>query len=288
MALFTSTVPWRNAGAAVTVTVWRNACQMMHDAYIACGFVQTADSGQYDIAAASLPSAATYGGFRIYKMNDALGTASPVYIKLEFYLAGSAGSIEGHVTVGFATDGAGTLTGNKSTARINCYTASTENTAAPASFFSGDGGRISHVYNTGAATNSCNWSNIERLRDSTGAYVGDGVVIVKAIGNAYSHEVVYRTGNNLYKLSKLGVVATDSSATAADGADVYTFPLFPVGRGVHNQMVGVIAYYNADITGGIVQTVDVYGVSRTYWPFGLASANTMGVLAGLCPMVCRD
>lgn len=289
MALFTSTVPWRNAGAAVTLTSWKNGCQMMHDALIGVGLTQSSDTGQYDISgAAALPAVGAYGGYRIYEMTDSLAATHPVKIKLEFYLAGSAAGPDGHITVGFATDGAGNFVGNKSTVRIPFYSAGTENTTTPATFFSGDGGRVSHAYNTGGASSSCNWSNIERLRDSSGSYIGDGVSLVKGIAGTYTSEVVYRTGSNLYKFSKPGVMATDSAATTAVGADVYVFPLFPIGRGVHNQMTGVLAYYNADITNAIVQTVDVYGVSRTYWPFGQASAQTMGVLAGLCPMICRD
>lgn len=89
--------------------------QELHDQLIAAGMVATADSGQLDftaLAGMTLTTSANYG-YRVYKLED--GNVLPVYLKLRFLSIFSISSgripLTVRVSIGIATNGAGTLIG---------------------------------------------------------------------------------------------------------------------------------------------------------------------------------
>lgn len=90
--------------------------QRTHANLIAAGCVQTADTGQYtENLGTELPPESNLG-YRIYEINDAYSGTVPVYIRLDFFCMrmGTASTDQRGprltTTVGFGTDGAGTLT----------------------------------------------------------------------------------------------------------------------------------------------------------------------------------
>lgn len=78
-----------------------------------CGLVQTADTGQMDLAAGTVPVVSPqYQGYRIYRMNDALQASAPVFLKVEYGWGGASTTTPGiGVTIGSGTNGAGSITG---------------------------------------------------------------------------------------------------------------------------------------------------------------------------------
>jgi hypothetical protein len=57
------------------------------------------------------PGALAYAGFRIYKLNDSLGTSNPIYIRVRVGTAGATTVPQIEVSAGTGVDGAGNLTG---------------------------------------------------------------------------------------------------------------------------------------------------------------------------------
>jgi hypothetical protein len=77
------------------------------------GLVQTADTGQIDIATATLPATTnTAAGYQVWKFSD-----NTIFLKFEYGTAGTTDKIGLFCTVGTGSDGAGTLTGTVSSRR---------------------------------------------------------------------------------------------------------------------------------------------------------------------------
>lgn len=76
----------------------------------AVGLTQTADTGQIG-ATASIPAINSSAGYTIWRFNDTLQATVPIFIKLEFGAAAIATTEpQMWITIGTATNGAGTLT----------------------------------------------------------------------------------------------------------------------------------------------------------------------------------
>lgn len=109
---------------ASNLASWKAICQDIHDNLVLSGLAVTGDTGQLDISTVSVyPTSGTFAGYKMYKVDD--GNALPIYIKLEFG-AGRTGNnsysntavdntIRIKVTIGTATNGAGSITGNSVT-----------------------------------------------------------------------------------------------------------------------------------------------------------------------------
>jgi len=75
------------------------------------GVTKTTDTGQVDFATVLKPTVAnTYTGYEIRKFSDSI-TGKDIYLKFEFGCAASTANTSCRMTVGFATNGAGTITG---------------------------------------------------------------------------------------------------------------------------------------------------------------------------------
>lgn len=115
MAAFSSGQPIDTTTAA-EIAAW---VDLTHTAMLAVGCVQTDDTGQ--LVEQDIPEPAnntTYNlGYRVYELNDALSGNSPLFIRIEFHLSRIASHAASFafprtaVSVGFETNGAGTIIG---------------------------------------------------------------------------------------------------------------------------------------------------------------------------------
>lgn len=80
---------------------------------IACGLVQTSDTGQYTIGAGTRPAVNTVGDYAILRFPD-----SSLYLRIETGTGSSATFPQMWATVGEGSNGSGTLTGQLSTRTI--------------------------------------------------------------------------------------------------------------------------------------------------------------------------
>ena len=88
----------------------------IHDGLIACGMVQTSDTGQLSLASA--PAANTTAsylfGYTVYRWNDSYQSTYPLFMRIEWRNTSSTayqGTKYLAITVGEGTDGAGNITG---------------------------------------------------------------------------------------------------------------------------------------------------------------------------------
>lgn len=150
------------------------------------GWVNTADTGQTAVASFTTPGGAnTAVGYRIYRMDDSLHATNPVYVRFDFGSAGGANNIGIWITIGPATDGAGTIlrpwfaapTSSNATIQVNIHSATL---ALPYSFGSADTNRIAvaiaHDQASGQGFHV--FFSIERTVDASGTPNADGVLLL--------------------------------------------------------------------------------------------------------------
>lgn len=104
--------------ALITDEALNRWVERVHQGFLDVGWVQTADTGQLEVATFVVATADTLVGYRVYEINDAYSSDTPVYVKIHFYLLSSntTASLNGYAPfvgfqVGFATDGAGNFDG---------------------------------------------------------------------------------------------------------------------------------------------------------------------------------
>ena len=145
----------------------------IHSVFI-LGLINTADSGQVDLATVVKPSVInTAQGYKVYRTNDGL---TNVYIKIEYGSGGNAGYPSIWVTVGTATDGAGTIGGVilLSRTQITCSINDAVNTNV--CFGSGATDRVCFAVFLSISTAPF-WFSLERRRDANLANADTGVII---------------------------------------------------------------------------------------------------------------
>jgi hypothetical protein len=95
---------------------WRAWCQEIDTALKASGFlVAAADTGQIDLTTAVRGAINTYSGYKIYRANDVLQATKPMFLKVEYGVAGAITRPLLRFQMSTATNGAGALSGQNST-----------------------------------------------------------------------------------------------------------------------------------------------------------------------------
>lgn len=242
----------------------------------AFGWVQTADTGQVDWSTiGSVPSVSSWV-YEIWKMNDSLAAAFPVYLKIEYGAqSGNAPSLYITISTG-GTDGAGNLTGGTTSNRMMAqpYSAGDETSFTLPCYASGDSGSFRLAMWIGAASNYPAYYDalvlvISRSNDASGNRTGDYVTLWFASGSSFAGQS--QTVNN----SGVGGVTTQETAhwlgalpsttgTESFDGNVCVTPIFPsigsLGNPTPDLMVGKMANFSDNASVSCV----MYGVAHTY------------------------
>lgn len=167
----------------------------IHDALIAVGLVQTADTGQINLTTVTRPAGAnTAGGYEIFRFSDSLQATVPVFIKIEYGTASTTASPGLWMTSGSGSNGAGTLTfaGPRNTAT---QTVGKGVSVTLPLYASGDTSRFVLLFSLDSANgSSAALISTERTRDNTGAYTSDGWVVSTAQGGPAGGSAVVQPG----------------------------------------------------------------------------------------------
>lgn len=266
-------------------TSYRAWVQAIRDACIAVGLVKTGDTGQIDLTTVVAPTGGnTSGGYDIFRFNDALQGARPVFIKLEYGLGTVSGaSMSMAITVGTSTDGAGTINSSLIAPRRILGSGSATNAAAAQFLAAGDGSFLSLMWPT-AAING--FLSIERTRGPNGVANGDGLLIAQRSNNAPTY--------NLCVMSFLNFSVSDGAAdnaavpgagfnTAAFGGDVSFFPRLVMLPKLEFDLAIMFAY-TADVVANTTYTITNGGAPHVYQSFTPATNPIAGV-TGFVPLV---
>lgn len=264
---FSNTLTGTNATAA-SFRAW---AQFIDDLLLVTGgWVNTADTGQLNIAAAAAPVGANSKiGYRIYRMNDALQAASPIFLRIDYGSGGSATVPGIWLTIGTGSNGAGTITGiafNGGAFAAPTVTSAQTNAGVTNSYGSADSSRFQIMLFVSTMV----WViSLERSKSLTGADNGDGVILVYgdgtgSIGALSRVAYVVRTGG-ASPPAEVGVTCAISNQTAsAFSADVGIGLPIPF-KGIAQPIgLGVCIVNSGDFLAQAQIIMNVYGANRNY------------------------
>lgn len=276
-------VLFQSQTSAVLFRAWS---QVLHDGLIAVGLVQTADTGQINLTTVALPGAPSYAGYEIYRFADTLQATKPVFIKIEYGVPSSAVGGVFRVSVGTATNGAGTLTGLLSTTATITGQWSVTDTASQPAYFFGDTSSVAVAWPSSNA--SAGWRPsmfmVERTRNSDGTPNGDAVVMAvvqgygyggaaTAFGDTFAAVLSYLNNSvgtrNSLPISSPGHVGYWDSAGSTSGLDNNLFPFLVITPKQEAQMLSVLGCYSYTLAGQQTAQVTALGATHTYLSLGL-------------------
>lgn len=160
---------------------FRTWIQGISDGLAAVGLVQTADTGQINIATvtSTLGSGNVIRGYQIWRFSDPLQATAPVFFKIEYGSQANGNGPAIWLTVGKSSDGAGNINTVVSR-RHNWGSASGQvNTSSPL-LISSDGSGVVVLMTKGFQGGSPSWDMafiIERSRNADGTPNGDGLML---------------------------------------------------------------------------------------------------------------
>lgn len=275
---FNSDALFRTWGSAVTAGL------------AASGLVKTSDTGQIDWATVNRPtSATTSAGYEIYRFDDTMQSTAPIYLRISYGTGITTSGLSPSLwfTAGTGTDGAGTITGVKTSTIVapnndTGAATTTINTSDLVMYFTHTDGYFM-AYSTPYTTSNAGQStpfffSIDRSRNqSTGAATAEGAYVHRARFGATS--TMKQWGQTL-NFSLKQITGTDASFNCMPPGDsgVYGNYVFPVYGTLPRpvQQVGWVGYSANDIATLSTFTCKPIGTTttRTY----LALPATYGSL----------
>lgn len=241
---------------------FRGWAQAVHDALIACGLIQTSDTGQLTISTATSPSASAFAGYEVFRFDDAAQATDPIVIKVEYGKGTNANRAALRITIGSSTDGAGTVSNSTQWTVQNGTTPGT--TGRVAACHDDDG--IFWVWCSLNAESPSTFTSffvaVERARDvETNALLGSGAIITTAQSGASSAAPI---GSGQSRFG--GVWATGVSYI---GAPPPTNNKIRLSSGFSTQysMAPMRSFFvgrTGNFSAGDSGTVDVVGTAMTY------------------------
>lgn len=278
---------------------WSNntsGIKLVHDALLAVGLTQTADTGQLDLTTEPAYVATTgyVYGYTIYQWTDAYQSTYPIYIRVQWM--NSSGTLTNiipypYITVGTSTNGAGTINSAKTMSTPNSMTGSSTagtDTSARPNYICYYDGSLAIAFTPAANGNTGRQQRqvyfIDRWRDLSGQKV-DGVTLAysqgynSSLANHTSCLTRYMSGarTSVITFSYLGAGQTTSGyspyfmpypwaseqSTMTIAGDVAFFPPYVLDPAARTWLAE-IAVNTADTAAGTDFTVSRFGRNYTY------------------------
>lgn len=229
----------------------------------ACGMVQTADTGQINLATVLRPAVNIYAGYEIWRFNDSLQAQTPIFLKIEYGVGSSVDRPAFAITWGQGSNGAGTLTGSVSARRTSPAAASKTLGATLPLYASGADGRMWLL--TNADFSSASFGLLfacERACDETGAPVIDGWAYYATNSGSTSWQAVARTLGLATLLSTYPVYSPVDIGKGTVGTNIALNPILACFGKVF--YLKCLAAAINEIAGNTTFTVNYLGLVRTY------------------------
>lgn len=245
----------------------------VHNALIAAGFVQTADTGQIAFASVLKPTAVnTIAGYAMYRFADALQSTAPIFIKIEFGMGATLDTTIGwRITVGTQTDGAGVVGGvNVVTPLVSQPVSNYPGVNNNWACHTAGAGWIVFDYESGTYGCVLGFA-VFRTQDDAGALSGEGATVYfraasTSAGTASALRFVTTAGVLVNQGSAIPALFPHAMTDYKVGVDVQFFPHWTVAPRVRLNPFA-FAYVDTDLThGSPITTTAIDGVSRTYMP----------------------
>lgn len=253
------------------------------------GLVQSSDTGQINTATVTKPSGANaQQGFWMGKLNDGI---TDIYIKVEFGSGSTGASCPAiYFTLGWATDGAGTLTGN-TTSRFRYRFANANNGATAYMRMCKVGSAFVMAYNEASEGTSPNpWVNvIDRYRDATtGTANDDGVIMIGIAGTevnssgggaVFCNTIAFPASTTQQEFSGTGLIGPflwSASATWSRGSRLGVGSIHAWDAGATQPTIGCMAITNTDVPLATTFSASIYGTSYVYRATDLSTIRSSG------------
>lgn len=262
-------------------TIWTTA---LHTGFL-LGWVQTTDAGQIDPYSVTYPGTGVDAGYLIYRMNDSLQSANPVFCKI---IPGGGTSVSGapslKLQIGTGTDNLGNLTGATSAQRVMTYSS---NNGGGNSYFSVDTDRIQCCCWAGGSTESLFFS-IERDLDSSGITTTNGIHFLTWGGSvgptAPISQFIASLSFGPAGPTEAKIVTLISSQLSQTSNSLTGLGVVRANYGsLRNPSVNLLIGSKGEFVSEIPCYVSLYGVTRTFIP--LVNAAFLGVGNNTAPVL---
>lgn len=268
---------WSAAPNFASDAAFRTWGGQFNTALAAVGMVQSADTGQINWTTVTRASTNTDAGYEIWHFNDALQSTSPIFFKLYYGTAGTAGYPRLRLEVGTASNGSGTIAGTVYGTVVTVMTMAASDTTARDNWMASDGsGLVMALFNNSSNSTAKTVIAIDRFRDSTGTASGAGYSVEynnlssprgNIIVNATDGKVAPASlGSFICCLVPFPVVSNTSFADAS--GNITTFPHYFATRQGSFASKMLLSYAVTDLAYDNQQAITHLGSSRTYRSLG--------------------
>lgn len=244
---------------------FRTWAQGIHDVLVACGMVQTADTGQINLTTVARPTAvSTFAGYEVWRFNDALQAQSPIFFKIEYGVGTAVDRPALAITFGQGSNGAGTLTGTVSARHALATTTSRTVGATLPLYASAAAGRLWMMVNADFASSSpAMLIGCERTCDEDGNPTVDGFIWFSSRDTSNFWQTIPRVGSAATEMNGWPVYEPSYIGKAVIGADIAFAPVLAY-LGKPFYMKALVAGNTGDLAGNTMFTADYLGAVRTY------------------------
>lgn len=238
------------------------------------GWTKGTDSGQIDWATVLKPASGNVSqGYEVWRSNDAGGGLVNIFVKIEYGSQSTAGNPGIWITVGFASDGAGNLTGVVSTRR-QVYGGSQTSGTAVANNLAAGSGYACMVLGTGYSSGVGFAFNIERLRDASLNLTNEIAVIwhsnqIASVCQVVTPTFAYTLEGTAFKIMPTAANSNVSGNVGLGLMFVQKAGLMPISNffGANGSQLGVAQS---------VVSITVAGVARSYIVNAFVSSTGTG------------
>lgn len=264
---YTAIVPMQMSNA--TDALFRGWGSMINTQLAAMGWVNTSDTGQINwTTVITTVGVNEVKGYEIWRMNDALQSTVPIFMKLE-YGSGNGATCPGlWVTLGTGSNGTGSLTGVTSIRQQISgagVTASVTN-----NYFCGDTNRFWFAL-FGLTAANCELLSVERTVDSAGDLTGEGALMIERALSAWKQvhwNAVLGQPTATWETT-IGALVPLTAPLGVYGTQVAVYPIYHHKGIFLDPGLNALTYFDATMGQLSPLTLTHYGASHTYLPLGL-------------------
>ena len=265
----------------------------LSDAFAAVGLTKRTsgeDSGQIDWATVTRPAVGVVAGYEMWRFSDVLQAIAPVLIKIEYSIdlqySMYASYVSARVTVGFASNGAGALTGYTSTP-TNVQVTASGGTTIFVHKACGASNRVSVVQGIQNTASFQVGFSVERTHTVSGDDTAEGVFVVtwQLSGPGCKYMLVAYAGG-LLTTETTPSALLPSVGSGSTGTLTSFYPFFMARGPFLNPSLNMGLMFAENVTVGVRVNVTLLGATRVFYPCPFTFANR-GAVAGTTLMI-RD
>lgn len=268
---------------------FRAWAQAIHDHIAATGMVQTADTGQINLATVTRPTAInTVAGFEIWRFDDALQATAPMFFKAEYGIGLTLDRPMLSTSVATGTNGAGTLTGQVSTRSTGGASTVRTSGATQPQYSAGNKSRLHLVHNFDTLGGAGHMIIVERTKDAAGNETADGIVFISVTSSGGAVQVIPFTGAVPPNATSIPVLDPNKYVASNRGGDIGLWHVFFfLGKPVYTNLLA--GANPTDLPAQSTFVAPMFGVNHTFLSLAGMFAAGSGAIASsftAAPAIC--